>query len=242
MTSLPRAWAYRGATTGVRRLAARLLRIRIGVVSATALVLFGSLTVAWGSQPLTIRQRQDIARSLSHSSVLAAPNGHGHLIWRCFTGRLSTVNPRYAAILLTNSKSCVARFGGATGEAPVIMRAGDLSHSWHSTGVAISDNCTRSVSIPTAVLRDLGCEAFVADAAYVHACRPPNSSAFGDIFITSVRNMTCAAAIREEQTLNGPGPLQRRTKHGFICNPVDRAQVHWRCVKGNRAYRWIFGG
>jgi hypothetical protein len=198
-------------TTLPARDLARSLRIRTGLVVATALVLSASGAAAWGSQPLTVRQRKDIAGSLSRSPVLAAPNGRGHLDWQCFTGRLSTVNPRYAAILLTNSKSCVTRFGGATGEAPVIMRARVHSHSWHSTGVAISDNCSRSESVPAAVLRDLGCDAFVADAAYVHTCRPSNSSAFGDIFVTSVRNMTCIAAIREEQTLDGSGPLERRT-------------------------------
>jgi hypothetical protein len=62
---------------------------------------------------------------------------------------------------------------------------------------------------------------------------------YGLIFVTSARNMSCASAIREERTTMH-GSL-RRTKHGFVCRPLDRRNDHWRCVKGNRAYRWEYG-
>jgi hypothetical protein len=77
-----------------------------------------------------------------------------------------------------------------------------------------------------------------AHTARVVSCR--NSLVvYGLIFVTSARNMSCASAIREERTTMRHS--LRRTKHGFVCRPLDRRHDHWRCVKGNRAYRWEYG-
>lgn len=81
----------------------------------------------------------------------------------------------------------------------------------------------------------------MARAARVVSCRNTHL-AYGLIFVTSARNMSCAAAIREERTTRGQSSASmQRTKHGFVCRPLDRRHNHWRCVKGNKSYRWEYG-
>jgi hypothetical protein len=63
--------------------------------------------------------------------------------------------------------------------------------------------------------------------------------AYGLIFVTSARNMSCAAAVREEKTTDGHS--LRHTKHGFSCHPLDANQMRWRCTNGSKAFRWSYG-
>jgi hypothetical protein len=77
-----------------------------------------------------------------------------------------------------------------------------------------------------------------APAARVVSCRNTHL-VYGLIFVTSARNMSCAAAVREQRTTEH-GSL-RRTKHGFRCGPLDRNRDHWRCARGSQAYRWEYG-
>jgi hypothetical protein len=80
-----------------------------------------------------------------------------------------------------------------------------------------------------------------AHAAYVVTCHNHNLVG-GLAFVTSARNMSCAAAVREEEaTLGHSFHSVQRTKDGFVCRPLDRRHHHWRCVKGDRAYRWEYG-
>lgn len=72
--------------------------------------------------------------------------------------------------------------------------------------------------------------------------RCSHSFAYGDIFVTAARNMSCAAAVGEQRTTeSGSAASLRRTKHGFHCRPLDANHMHWRCVRGDQAYRWEFG-
>jgi hypothetical protein len=81
----------------------------------------------------------------------------------------------------------------------------------------------------------------MAHAARVVSCRNTRV-VYGVIFVTSARNMSCPKAIREERTTMGESSVSmQRTKHGFVCRPLDRRHDRWRCVKGNRSYRWEYG-
>jgi hypothetical protein len=74
----------------------------------------------------------------------------------------------------------------------------------------------------------------------ISVCAPPHSFAFGDIFVVSARNMTCAATVQEERTLQN-GTEVTKTRRGFACRSLDRNRMRWRCTKGNRSYMWVYG-
>ena len=128
----------------------------------------------------------------------------GNLPWSCITGRLSTVDPRYAAIDLGNSPSCVKRFGGASGEAPVVRRSSPHSRQWRQTGESLSDNCPASSTIPRAVRRDLGCSQFFGGGAVgsaTRACgtvpidyRPTKSEHYTEMYVSAPSSLSCSTA------------------------------------------------
>ena len=62
------------------------------------------------------------------------------------------------------------------------------------------------------------------------------------ITITSARNMTCAAAARDQRRRNNPTSRRFRTPGGFVCTQKTGVDVAgtWRCVRGSKAYRFAF--
>ena len=110
--------------------------------------------------PATIKQ--EIARS----RAVTAPKGGAITNPACFTGRLSTVNPRWAAASLADTHSCVLRYGGASGEAALLRRKSPTARRWMRVG-AIGDNCSaHEGGAPRRVLLDLGCGVVYPDAKW----------------------------------------------------------------------------
>ncbi len=70
-----------------------------------------------------------------------------------------------------------------------------------------------------------------------HFIRYPNTK------VSSVRNMTCVAAVREMRRYRGNIHRRFRTPGGFVCGRVSGGPLggQWRCVKGSRAFRFEFG-
>jgi hypothetical protein len=70
-----------------------------------------------------------------------------------------------------------------------------------------------------------------------------NHSAFAtNVVITSARNMTCRAAVRDIRRWRRPISRRFRTPGGFTCTRVSGGALggQWRCVNGPRAYRFDF--
>jgi hypothetical protein len=80
----------------------------------------------------------------------------------------------------------------------------------------------------------------LAGASAVRDC---DHSAYGtNVIISSARNMTCRAAVRDMRRYKGPIYRRFRTPGGFSCYRVSGMAYggQWRCVRGSRAYRFEF--
>lgn len=122
--------------------------------SMTALACFLAISaLAPAATPLTTQMRSQILAS----AHLPGPNGKVMHDPSCITGRLSTVDRRWAFAYLTNSRHCVKQYGSAVGEGPLLRRSSSTSTDWKQVA-SISDNCSsRAGGAPNRVLRDLGC-------------------------------------------------------------------------------------
>lgn len=139
-----------------------LRRLAWGTGAVAALLLTVIATAAQAAQPLSLALRREIVRSGS----IEAPNGGRLTDANCITGRLSTVDPRWAVVILTDSPGCVSRFGGATGQGTLVHRPTRTSPRWRRVGY-VGDNCSsHDGGAPNPVLRDLGC-------AIMHGTRSP---------------------------------------------------------------------
>lgn len=129
------------------------LTIVAALLCAVASVAIGA-TSADAYTTLSLKTRRQIV----HHADLPAPNHHG-MIRRaaCIEGRLSTVDRRWASIVLTNTKACMNRYGGAVGGAALLERSSTTSIDWEQVG-EIGDNCGEGEGgASDAVLHDLGC-------------------------------------------------------------------------------------
>ena len=82
---------------------------------------------------------------------------------------------------------------------------------------------------------------FLALAATVVSC---HAHADFNLLVSSARNMTCRAAVRELRTYRGS--ISRRFRlgrTGFVCYQVSGTRLggQWRCVRGRQAFRFEFG-
>jgi len=110
---------------------------------------------AGASTSLTVKDRRHILRTVT----FPAPNDPTVRIRdpACVMGYLSQVDQRYAAMYLSNTKSCVRRFGGASGEGLLVKRQSRRSVRWRQVG-HVSDNCIHGTGgASDRVLRDLHC-------------------------------------------------------------------------------------
>lgn len=124
----------------------------LAVLLATAL---GSETAA-AFTALTLDQR----RRILQSAEIHAPNDKVLRDPACVAGRLSTVDPRWAMVFLTNTKACVSRYGGASGESVLLERSSGRAVDWRIVG-SVSEHCvSHEAGAPNRVLRDLGCASF----------------------------------------------------------------------------------
>jgi hypothetical protein len=133
------------------------LAASLSIVAAIVLLaLFAPATKA--ASALSLSQRREILRS----AHLHAPNGKLLRKPACIAGLISTVDRRWASAYLTNTRSCVRRYGGATGEAELLKRKRPGARRWKLVG-SIGDNCEHGEGgAPDAVLEDLGCGFFQA--------------------------------------------------------------------------------
>ena len=125
-----------------------------GTTAVTVLILAACLSqAASASRDLTVKERRAILRA----QAFLGPNGRRILDPACISGRLSTVNRRWASAYLANTRSCVRRFGGASGESALLHRPRRTSRKWRQVG-SIGDNCSPGEGgASAAVLEDLGC-------------------------------------------------------------------------------------
>ena len=86
-----------------------------------------------------------------------------------------------------------------------------------------------------------GVARYRARAAWVRDCR--TWVYYPNLYISSVRNMSCRAARREMRRYRRPIYRRFRTPGGFRCLRVSGGRFggQWRCVKGARAFRFEFG-
>lgn len=66
---------------------------------------------------------------------------------------------------------------------------------------------------------------------------------YPNLYISSVRNMSCRTAKREMRRYRRPIYRRFRTPGGFYCYRVSGTRLggQWRCRKGGRAFRFEFG-
>jgi hypothetical protein len=78
-------------------------------------------------------------------------------------------------------------------------------------------------------------------AAQVHDCH--TWVYYPNLYISSVRNMSCRGAKREMRRYRRPIYRRFRTPGGFQCYRVSGTRLggQWRCRKGARAFRFEFG-
>jgi hypothetical protein len=149
----------------------------------TLLTALTVLTVGYlltGTAAAAVALPSPVKREIVRSRAVPAPDGGAVTNPNCFSGRLSTVNRRWASAYLTDTPACVRRFGGATGEASLLRRRTVRAARWKRVG-AIGDNCPAGEGgAPAAVLRDLGC----AVTAGVAAAPPTLGLAGGEDPIT----------------------------------------------------------
>jgi hypothetical protein len=203
----------------------------LGVLLPVALLLSVAVGVAGAAAPLTRSQREGIVRS----TRVAAPNGGRIRDWRCIDGRLSTVNRRFASVILTNTRVCVRRYGGATGEARLDERATRTSSRWRPIGsLGGSGTCVTQRGVSHRVLRDLGCDRIVAINVN-HYCGEISTTSGSGSYIYRARvwatRVSCATARSVAKTnISGGG-----SPHGWSCLAAD---VTGRCADGSRRIRF----
>jgi hypothetical protein len=130
---------------------ARLSLAVVSLLACAALAMEAQGAVAYATLGLSLR------REILRNADLPAPNGKKIRRATCIAGRLSTVDERWAAVHLTNTKACVAHYGGAVGAAVLLKRSSSSALDWKAVG-EIGDNCSHGEGGATdAVLRDLGC-------------------------------------------------------------------------------------
>jgi hypothetical protein len=63
-----------------------------------------------------------------------------------------------------------------------------------------------------------------------------------EVYVTSARGLSCAAAAKEQRRYAWTGKNVFRTPGGFVCKGIGRGEVGYqlRCVKKARAYRLEF--
>lgn len=130
--------------------AAAAVAVALGNVSAAA--------PADASSTLTVKLRRQILTTVA----FGAPNSPTTPIRdpACVRGYLSTVDRRYAAVYLSNTKSCVRRFGAASGEGLLVRRGSPRAARWRQAG-HVGDNCMRGEGgASDAVLEDLHCTVY----------------------------------------------------------------------------------
>lgn len=129
------------------------LSTRVVLGLAVAGSLAGFPTPAASHRALSSSERRAIIATVT----VEAPDGGRIRDASCIAGRLSTVNRRWAAFHLSNTASCVRRYGGASGESSLVKRRTPTTRRWVRKG-SIGDNCKRGTGgASAAVLRDLGC-------------------------------------------------------------------------------------
>jgi hypothetical protein len=137
------------------------LLVRAPLIAAIAVTLaalpsFLAPALASAYTMLTVTQREQILESAD----LPGPERKTITDPACIGGRLSTIDPRWAAASLTNTHSCVRRYGGASGESVLFKRSSADSVNWRIVG-NVSETCTNhEAGAPDKVLRDLGCAFF----------------------------------------------------------------------------------
>jgi hypothetical protein len=68
-------------------------------------------------------------------------------------------------------------------------------------------------------------------------------ASFPNLKISSARDMTCRAAVREMRSYRGNISRRFRTPGGFRCSRVSGGPLggQWRCARAPRAFRFEFG-
>jgi hypothetical protein len=68
-------------------------------------------------------------------------------------------------------------------------------------------------------------------------------ASFPNLKISSARDMTCRAAVREMRSCRGNISRRFRTPGGFRCSRVSGGPLggQWRCARAPRAFRFEFG-
>jgi hypothetical protein len=63
-----------------------------------------------------------------------------------------------------------------------------------------------------------------------------------NILISSARNMSCRAGVREMRRYRGSIARRFRIPRGFVCYRVSGSRLagQWRCVRGTQAFRFEF--
>lgn len=131
---------------------------RVSLTLTLLLFLVIQASAALAARPLSRSER----RALARAGVVQSWDGRSKVRRAaCIHGRLSTVNRRYAVVFAPTSNSCMRQYGVAQGEVPLFRRPSSASRRWRFAGT-ISDNCTAGTGgASRAVLRDLGCSAFL---------------------------------------------------------------------------------
>jgi len=190
---------------------------------------------------LTGTQRRQILRS----AALIGPDGKRITDRECIEGRLSTVDARWAMAFLTNTKSCVRRYGGASGESTLFERSSDRATDWRVAG-NVSETCShREAGASDAVLRDLGCASFEQRTRRPRQCS--NAGTPEGLFLADIttHRVPCKAARRFIVALHAARPdFKTEVTHfrSFTCSPSpEGVAVYVRCVEGLRLIRWLNG-
>ena len=68
-------------------------------------------------------------------------------------------------------------------------------------------------------------------------------ASYPNVLISSARNMSCRAPAREIRRYRGSISRRFSTPGGFACYGVSGGRLggQWRCVSGERAFRFEFG-
>ncbi|MBS1862864.1 MAG: hypothetical protein JSS68_14265 [Actinobacteria bacterium] len=191
---------------------------------------------------LTTYQRHQI---LDHAGVIG-PDGKRIDDAACIGGRLSTVDPRWAAAFLTNTRTCVRRYGGASGEAELFKRSSDNSVDWRMVG-HIGDSCIHhEAGASDRVLRDLGCGLFQSPPRQVRHCSNAGTPTEWFLADITTRHVACRAARRFIFSLHRARPrFKAEVTHfrAYTCTPSEEGVAVWvRCVNGERKMiRWLNG-
>lgn len=229
-------------TWTVKRTMRRCYRCAAVVAAIVALGAIFAAAPASAFTMLTTSQRHQI---LDRARVIG-PNGKRITDPACIDGRLSTVDPRWAMDFLTNTRSCVRRYGGASGESELLKRSSDGSTDWRMVG-HISEHCSHhEAGAPDRVLRDLGCVFFLHAPLPVRHCS--NAGTPTDWFLANItaRHVSCRAAKRFIFSLHRARPrFKAEVTHFrfYTCTPSEEGVAVWvRCVKGKgKMIRWLNG-